>query len=129
MNRSRYKLSLDKTTDIDAKRAGNEMRFINDFRNTGSTSSPPFFFLRVISFFLERANVAFIQHVKNPHHPYKKAELSVVVRTLEDIAPEEELLVDYGEVYWQNLPGGVSTMRSSTDDVTIFFRCYPTLPR
>jgi len=115
-NRSRYKLSLDKKTDIDAKRAGNEMRFINDYRNTGSMFlPPPKHHLAVktnfVCFFcfLEAANVAFYQHEKDTHHPHKKPELTVVVRTIEDIAPEEELLVDYGQAYWQNLQGGYSS--------------------
>lgn len=41
-NKSCYKLSLNEKTDIDAKKAGNETRFINDPR--GSNSKLPFFF-------------------------------------------------------------------------------------
>mmetsp|Transcript_11252 Transcript_11252/g.38413 ORF Transcript_11252/g.38413 Transcript_11252/m.38413 type:complete len:170 (-) Transcript_11252:1674-2183(-) len=64
------------TPFIDASRAGNETRFINDFR--GVAGSP---------------NCKFSQS----HVGGRPAILVVITRQVKE---EEELLVDYGDVYW-----------------------------
>jgi len=61
---------------MDAKYAGNESRFINDFRNTG-----------------KQANVRFVR---------KREDDGWVVEVVSTthIAEGEELLTDYGPVFW-----------------------------
>lgn len=61
---------------IDAKNCGNEMRFINDYRNLRDRPNV-------------RLEIVYID---------KKPKVLVVV--LEDIDEDEELLLDYGEGYW-----------------------------
>ena len=61
---------------IDAKYCGNEMRFINDYRNLRDRPNV-------------RLEIVYID---------KKPKVLVIV--LEDIDENEELLLDYGEGYW-----------------------------
>jgi len=65
---------------VDAGDAGNETRYINDCSGTGHT-----------------ANIHF-------RRAWIGGRMQVVVQALVDIQPNQELLVEYGEGYWGNLP-------------------------
>eukprot|EP01116_Phalansterium_solitarium_P003136 TRINITY_DN1375_c0_g2_i1.p1 TRINITY_DN1375_c0_g2~~TRINITY_DN1375_c0_g2_i1.p1 ORF type:complete len:347 (-),score=8.34 TRINITY_DN1375_c0_g2_i1:199-1239(-) len=63
--------------DVDAEHAGNETRFINDFRETGCDP-----------------NVKLVSHAfAGSHH--------ILVHTLSAIRTGDELLADYGDTYWE----------------------------
>jgi hypothetical protein len=92
MSRSRFIAALTASTDIDAEvpvvclfaslmsarlqLAGNELRFINDFRNTGSCANCGYDRIRI------------------------DGKLSLVIKTSRAVTAGAELLVDYGEEYW-----------------------------
>ncbi|KAI9099863.1 hypothetical protein DFS34DRAFT_616325 [Phlyctochytrium arcticum] len=80
---SDYIICLDRYTDlsIDAEKAGNEARFINDFRGTG-----------------KKHNVEF-----EPYRCPKSGQIRMGVWVLNrKIMKGEELLVTYGKGFWQN---------------------------
>jgi hypothetical protein len=67
--------------DVDAERAGNEARFINDPHDTQF-----------------QANCAFIRY-----YDERTGELRIGVQTIADVASGGELLATYGDRYWQNI--------------------------
>lgn len=81
--KSRYLLKLGNNLYIDAKKFGNEARFINDYRNIAT-----------------KANVEF---AKGSYSPFSYKSIpsnhKAVVRALKDIENDEEILIDYGEGY------------------------------
>uniref|UniRef100_A0A7S3YCX3 SET domain-containing protein n=2 Tax=Lotharella globosa TaxID=91324 RepID=A0A7S3YCX3_9EUKA len=66
--------------DVDAAEMGNESRFINDYRGTGSP-----------------ANVVFERYFE------PGGEMRVGVRTQLPVRKGHELLADYGEDYWRQV--------------------------
>ena len=64
---------------IDAAEAGNETRFINDFRDTPQG----------------RPNCCFSQ-------TYLAGRPAIMVVAVEDVREGEELLIDYGEAFWRH---------------------------
>jgi len=65
---------------VDAKNEGNELRFINDFKGTG-----------------KQENITF-------KRVWLGGMMRVCGQITADVQPGEELLTDYGEGYWNNLP-------------------------
>eukprot|EP01119_Soliformovum_irregulare_P022556 TRINITY_DN7753_c0_g1_i2.p1 TRINITY_DN7753_c0_g1~~TRINITY_DN7753_c0_g1_i2.p1 ORF type:complete len:392 (+),score=71.86 TRINITY_DN7753_c0_g1_i2:48-1178(+) len=80
-NPSLYIFELNDHYDIDAQDAGNEMRFMNDYRNIA-----------------ERPNT-------EVQAPADVRSAKCTVTTLTKIKEGQELLVDYGEAYWRSMQG------------------------
>jgi len=66
---------------VDALLEGNEIRYINDFKNTG-----------------HNMNVTF-------RKMFLDGIMKVFVQAIADIKANDEILVDYGDGYWDNMPG------------------------
>ncbi len=98
---SLYIAALTPETDVDAERTGNEIRFINDYRNTGQTPSVEYIRYR-------RSHTVFLG-----------------VKTTREVRRGEELLIDYGEQYWKMIKrrvresGGTLGPDEDSDDIIV----------
>jgi len=83
-NYSNYIMSISDTDDIDAENAGNEARFINDYKNLSEYYNNNIY---------EAPNITF-ENVK------KKKRVKII--SIRDIFPGEEICASYGDEWWQN---------------------------
>jgi len=79
----------------DALVEGNEMRFINDYKNTGS-----------------ECNVNF-------RKMFLDGIMRVYVQAIADLNPGDEILVDYGSGYWDNIPAEEESPTIEEEEVEI----------
>ena len=80
--------------DIDASRAGNESRFINDFHGTGQQPNSQFW----------------------PYYDETTGEKRMAIKTIKPIISGQEILVDYGGRYFERDSSSDSDMHESDDD-------------
>jgi len=89
---SRYGLEGHGGESIDAKLAGNEMRFINDYRNIATSPNTQYVSLSSWEkIYPGESDWYFSHHGESKRH--------VVVQSRKHISKGEELLIDYGEPY------------------------------
>lgn len=80
--------------DIDAARAGNEARFLNDYHGAASAPNAQFW----------------------PYFDTTSGEKRMAVKTIQDIAPGAEIMVDYGGRYFAKDSSDDSDMQSSDEE-------------
>jgi len=99
-NRSSYLLNIftDEEqavyVDIDASRAGNESRFINDFHGTGQQPNSQFW----------------------PYYDETTGEKRMAIKTIKPISCGQEILVDYGGRFFERDSSSDSDMHDSDEE-------------
>lgn len=83
--------------DINAEEAGNEFRFINDYRKIAAAPNVKF---STESSLLTGTPLCYFFFINKFH---KKGHRYIAVVALRDLASRDELLADYGKQYWDNI--------------------------